>query len=585
VQIYNAPIEDFRFLLETLGYGKVQALGPYGDYDLETVMSLLAAAGEFCRDVALPLNRKGDQAGLRYDAATASVALPEGFRDLYQRYCEGGFASLGHDPAYGGGGAPHTVALLVNEMVTATNKSFSMCPGLSQGLIEALGHHGTDDQRARYLPKLISGEWTGTMCLTEPQCGTDLGLLTTRAVPDGDRYRLTGTKIWITFGEHDLADNIVHLVLARLPDAPPGIKGISVFVVPKVLPDGTRNGIHCSGLEHKMGIHASPTCVMTLEDAVGELVGEPHRGMRTMFIMMNVARLNVGLEGIALGEIAYQTAVAFARDRRQGRAPDPAKRERGAAADNILVHPDVRRMLLEIKSTQEALRALAVWTSLQIDAAFHHPDPAERQAAADMAALLTPVVKSFGTERGFLNVSTAMQVCGGSGFTTDWSIEQYLRDLRIAMIYEGTNHIQALDLVGRKLPADGGRGYRDWSGRIKAFCDAHANDPAMAEFVGPLTEARATVDALSSWLGGGEADGETVGAAASAYLNAFALVALGYMWGLQVAEARRRDTRFAAIKVKTARYYFRHVLPGLDALARVAREGRAHVMAVEPDEF
>ena len=585
MQIYNAPIEDFRFLLETLGYDKVQALGPYGDYDLETVASLLAAAGEFCRDVALPLNRKGDQAGLRYDAATASVTLPEGFRDLYKRYCEGGFASLGHDPAYGGGGAPHTVALLVNEMVTATNKSFSMCPGLSQGLIEALGHHGTDDQRARYLPKLISGEWTGTMCLTEPQCGTDLGLLTTRAVPDGDRYRLTGTKIWITFGEHDLADNIVHLVLARLPDAPPGIKGISVFVVPKVLPDGTRNGIHCSGLEHKMGIHASPTCVMTLEDAVGELVGEPHRGMRTMFIMMNVARLNVGLEGIALGEIAYQTAVAFARDRRQGKAPDPAKRERGAAADNILVHPDVRRMLLEIKSTQEALRALAVWTSLQIDAAFHHPDPAERQAAADMAALLTPVVKSFGTERGFLNVSTAMQVCGGSGFTTDWSIEQYLRDLRIAMIYEGTNHIQALDLVGRKLPADGGRGYRDWSGRIKAFCDAHAGDAAMAEFVGPLTEARATVDALSSWLGGGEADGETVGAAASAYLNAFALVALGYMWGLQVVEARRRDTRFAAIKVKTARYYFRHVLPGLDALARVAREGRAHVMAVEPDEF
>jgi len=585
VQIYNAPIEDFRFLLETLGYGKVQALGPYGDYDLETVMSLLAAAGEFCRDVALPLNRKGDQAGLRYDAATASVTLPEGFRDLYKRYCEGGFASLGHDPTYGGGGAPHTVALLVNEMVTATNKSFSMCPGLSQGLIEALGHHGTDDQRARYLPKLISGEWTGTMCLTEPQCGTDLGLLTTRAVPDGDKYRLTGTKIWITFGEHDLADNIIHLVLARLPDAPPGIKGISVFVVPKVLPDGTRNGVHCSGLEHKMGIHASPTCVMTLEDAVGELVGEPHRGMRTMFIMMNVARLNVGLEGIALGEIAYQTAVAFARDRRQGKAPDPAKRERGAAADNILVHPDVRRMLLEIKSTQEALRALAVWTSLQIDAAFHHPDPAERQAAADMAALLTPVVKSFGTERGFLNVSTAMQVCGGSGFTTDWSIEQYLRDLRIAMIYEGTNHIQALDLVGRKLPADGGRGYRDWSGRINAFCDAHANDPAMAEFVGPLAEARATVDALSSWLGGGEADGETVGAAASAYLNAFALVALGYMWGLQVAEARRRDTRFAAIKVKTARYYFRHVLPGLDALARVAREGRAHVMAVEPDEF
>ncbi len=585
MQIYTAPTEDFRFLLETLGYERVHALAPYADYDLETVMSLLAAAGAFCRDVALPLNRKGDQVGLRFDPATGAVTLPEGFRSLYERYVEAGFASLGHDPAFGGGGAPHTVAVLLNEMVTATNKSFSMCPGLSQGLIEALSHHGTDDQRARYLPKLIAGEWTGTMCLTEPQCGTDLGLLTTRAVPDGDRYRLTGTKIWITFGEHDLADNIIHLVLARLPDAPAGIKGISVFAVPKVLPDGTRNGISCSGLEHKMGIHASPTCVMTLEDAVGELIGEPHRGMRAMFTMMNVARLNVGLEGVALGDIAYQTAVAFARDRRQGRAPDPDKRERGAAADNILVHPDVRRMLLEIKSTHEAMRALAVWTSLQIDTAFHHEDPAARQAAADMAALLTPVVKSYCTERGFLNVSTAMQVCGGSGFTVDWSIEQYLRDLRIAMIYEGTNHIQALDLVGRKLPADGGRGYRDWSARVRSFCEAHAGDEGMADFVGPLREALATLDGLTAWLGGGTADGETVGAAASAYLNAFALTALAYMWGLQVAEARQRDTAFAAVKVKTARYFVRHVLPEVDALARVVREGKEHIMAVAPEEF
>jgi len=585
VQIYNAPLDDFRFLLEALGYARVHALAPYHDYDLDTVLSLLSTAGAFCRDVALPLNRPGDRTGVRFDPTTGAVTLPEGFRDLYTRYIEAGFASLGHDPAFGGGGAPHTVAVLLNEMVTATNKSFSMCPGLSQGLIEALSHHGTDDQRARYLPKLIAGEWTGTMCLTEPQCGTDLGLLTTRAVPDGDTYRLTGTKIWITFGEHDLAENIIHLVLARLPDAPPGIKGISVFVVPKVLPDGTPNGIVCSGLEHKMGIHASPTCVMSLEDAVGELVGEPHRGMRAMFTMMNVARLNVGLEGVALGDIAYQTAVAFARDRRQGRAPDPAKRAPGSAADNILVHPDVRRMLLEIKSTNEALRALAVWTSLQIDTALHHDDPAARQAAADMAALLTPVVKSYGTERGFLNVSTAMQVCGGSGFTVDWSIEQYLRDLRIAMIYEGTNHIQALDLVGRKLPADGARGYRDWSGRIAAFCEAHAGDAAMAEFVAPLAEARTTLDGLTLWLGSGAADGETVGAAASAYLNAFALTALAYMWGLQVAEARTRDTPFAAVKLKTARYFLHHVLPEIDVLARIVRAGKAHVMAVEPDEF
>ena len=584
MQIYNAPIDDYRFLLETLGYDRVHALPAYQAYDLETVMSLLSAADTFCRDVALPLNRSGDRAGLRYDPETGAVTTPPGFRALYQRYAEGGFAALGHDPEYGGGGAPHTVALLVNEMVTATNKSFSMCPGLSQGLIEALAHHGTDDQRQRYLPKLIAGEWTGTMCLTEPQCGTDLGLLSTKAVPDGDRYRLTGTKIWITFGEHDLADNIIHLVLARLPDAPPGIKGISVFVVPKVLEDGTRNGITCSGLEHKMGIHASPTCVMSLDGAVGELVGDAHRGMRAMFTMMNVARLNVGLEGVALGEIAYQTAVAFARERRQGRAADPDKRERGAAADNIMVHPDIRRMLLEVKSTNEAMRALALFTSLQIDLATRHEDAAERQRAADLAALLTPVVKSYCTERGFHNVSLAMQVCGGSGFTVDWSIEQYLRDLRIAMIYEGTNHIQALDLVGRKLPADGGRGYRDWSSRIRGFCDAHGDD-AMAEWVKPLRHAIEVLDGLTRWLAGGEADGETVGAAASVYLNAFALTSLAYVWCLQVAEARRREGPRAATKLKTARYFMHHVLPELDVLARVAREGRQHVMAVEPEEF
>ncbi len=585
MQIYNAPLEDYRFLLETLDYASVQKLPGYQDYDLDTVMSLLAAGDTFCREVALPLNRVGDRDGIKYDPATQSVTLPAGFRSLYERYVEGGFASLGHDPAFGGGGAPHTVAVLVNEMVTATNKSFSMCPGLSQGLIEAISHHGTDDQRQRYLPKLIAGEWTGTMCLTEPQCGTDLGLLSTRAVPEGDLYRLTGTKIWITFGEHDLAENIIHLVLARLPDAPPGIKGISVFAVPKMLPDGTQNAISCSGVEHKMGIHASPTCVMSLDGAFGELIGEPHRGMRAMFTMMNVARLNVGLEGIALGDIAYQTAVAFARDRRQGRAPDPEKRDRNASADNILVHPDVRRMLLEIKSTNEAMRALAVWTSLQIDVAMRHEDPAERQSAADLAALLTPVVKSYGTERGFFNVSLAMQVCGGSGFTVDWSIEQYLRDLRIAMIYEGTNHIQALDLVGRKVPADGGRGYRAWSKRIRSFCAAHEGDASLAEIVAPLKHAIDTLDGLTKWLASGEADGESVGAAASSYLNAFALTALGYMWGLQVVSARGRSTTHAAVKAKSARYYVHHVMPEIDVLARIAREGKRHVMAVEPDEF
>ncbi|MEI8254136.1 MAG: acyl-CoA dehydrogenase [Deltaproteobacteria bacterium] len=586
--MYNAPLDDFRFVHEVLDYPAVQALPGHGDYDPETVRALLVQADAFCREKALPLNRTGDEVGVSLDPATGAVTLPPGFRELYKGYAENGFVALGHDPAYGGGGAPHAVTVLVNEIVTATNKSFSMCPGLSHGLIEALSHHGTDDQRARYLPKLISGEWAGTMCLTEPQAGTDLSLLTTRAEPDGAQHRLTGTKIWITFGEHDLAENIVHLVLARLPDAPQGIKGISVFAVPKILADGTRNGIVCTGLEHKMGIHASPTCVMSLEGAVGELIGEPHRGMRAMFTMMNVARLNVGNEGVALGEIAYQTAREFARERRQGRAIDPARRERGVNADTILVHPDVRRMLLEIKSTNEAMRSLVMWTSMQIDSAGRHPDPATRARAAGLAALLTPVVKSFCTERGAHNVDLAVQICGGAGYTRDWSVEQYFRDLRIAMIYEGTNHVQALDLVGRKIGGDGGQAYRDWTDAVRGACDRLANEPAFADLAVALRERLATLDALTAWLvgaGGGELDGEVVGAVASGYLNAFALVALGHQWAIQLAAAAKESTPFHSAKIKTGRYYFHHVLPGVDVLALVAREGKQHVMALSPEDL
>lgn len=585
VQIYNAPVDDFRFVLETLGYDAIHKLPGYEDYDLATVHELLSQAAVFFRDVALPLNRVGDKHGVKLDPETHAVTTPPGFRELFKQYVEGGYLALGHPTEYGGSGAPHTVALFINEMITATNKSFSMCPGLTQGLIEAIYHHGTDDQKERYLRKLISGEWTGTMCLTEPQCGTDLGLLTTRAVPDGDRYRLTGTKIWITFGEHDLADNIVHLVLARLPDAPPGIKGISVFIVPKVLEDGTRNGIHCTGLEHKMGIHASPTCVMSLEDAVGELVGEPHRGMKAMFTMMNVARLNVGLEGVALTDIAYQTAVAFAKDRRQGRAMDPSKREHGAAADNILVHADVRRMLLNVRSTNEALRSLAVWTSMQIDKAMKSADAAEQEQGADLAALLTPIVKSYGTQRGFQNTSECMQVLGGSGFTVDWSIEQYLRDLRIAMIYEGTNHIQALDLVGRKLPADNGRSFKTFVSIVRASLEANANNEAIADVVEAARGALAKLEELTRFLGSREVDGEVVGAVASTYLDVFALTAMAHQWVLQAAASVGREGAFFTTKLKLARYFAHNVLPQIDSLATIVRAGKRHVMAVEADEF
>ncbi|MEL6184089.1 MAG: acyl-CoA dehydrogenase family protein, partial [Myxococcota bacterium] len=352
MQVYKAPLQDMRFCLDALGYTeRVAQLDAFEAFDLETAMALLEQGGAFAEQELLPLNRKGDEQGLKWDPETGSVTTPDGFRQAYAKLVENGMTNISGEAEYGGSGAPVTVAVAMGEFTAATNKALMMCPGLTGGLVEAIEHHGSDQQKRDYLPKLISGEWAGTMCLTEPQCGTDLGLVRTKAVPSGDAYKLTGTKIWITFGEHDFTENIVHLVLARLPDAPAGIKGISCFIVPKITLEGKRNGIKCTGLEHKMGIHASPTCVMDMEDAEGYLIGEPHKGMRTMFVMMNAARLNVGVEGIAASEISYQTALAFAKDRRQSRSLDPAKQDPNAPADNILVHPDVRRMLLEQKAT------------------------------------------------------------------------------------------------------------------------------------------------------------------------------------------------------------------------------------------
>ena len=456
MQTYKPPTQEIRFLLEALGFEQLSALPRYADFDLETAMALVEQVGAFAADKILPTNKVGDQQGLKWDPETGAVTTPAAFGEVYKEYCKGGFVGVSGDPAFGGGGCPEMLSTVLGEIVSSCNRALAMCPGLTRGLIEALQSHGSESFQKEYLPKLISGEWSGTMCLTEPQCGTDLGLVKTKAVPKGDSYLLTGTKIWITFGEHDLSENIVHLVLARLPDAPEGIKGISTFIVPKFTRDGKRNPIKCTGLEHKMGIHASPTCVIDMEEAEGYMIGEPHRGMRVMFTMMNAARLHVGVEGLAGAEIAYQTAVAFAKDRRQSRSLDPAKRDAQAPADNILVHPDVRRMLLNQKSTNEGMRALACFTALQLDLEHHGADAQTREEAADLAALLTPIVKAFCTDRGFQNISDAMQVCGGSGFTSDWNIEQYLRDCRITLIYEGTNHIQALDLVGRKLMLNGG---------------------------------------------------------------------------------------------------------------------------------
>ena len=587
MQNYQAPLNDIRFLLETFGYNeKLMAIEQFEDFDLDTSMSMLEGYSKFCTEVLLPLSEPGDRVGVTFDPEAKTVTTPEGFKEAYQGFCENGFTTLPFPAEYEGMGAPFCLATLAGEVLIACNKSFSMCTGLTAGLIDSLEASGTDEQKAMYLPKLISGEWAGTMCLTEPQCGTDLGLVSTKAEPHGDHYKLTGTKIWITFGEHDMAENIVHLVLARLPDAPAGIKGISTFIVPKFLEDGSRNPVFCGGTDHKMGIHASPTCVINLEDAEGWLVGEPHKGMRTMFVMMNAARLNVGIEGVALGDAAYQSALAFAKDRRQSRSLDPKKQDRDHTADNILVHPDVRRMLLNVKSTTEALRGLVAWIAMSYDVWHHHPDEAERQKAGDLVALLTPIIKSYGSERGFLNVSDSMQVMGGAGYTQDWPVEQYMRDVRIAMIYEGTNHIQALDLVGRKMPMHGGRLMQVFAGEITALIRECSGDERMAEFIDPIKRESKRLTAVTMELGAkASQDFELVGAVASNFLNQFALVTLAYVWGMQVKAVIDRDESdpVRRSKLQTARFFMQQVLPEAEMFANKVAAGKQAMTDIDID--
>ena len=586
---YTPPLEDIRFLLETFDYeGQIMALPKFGDFDLDTSMSLVEEYSKFCVDVLLPLNAVGDKTGVSYVPETHDVVMPEGFKEAYQQFCENGFTGVPFDPDHGGLGAPFSLSTLASEILIATNKSFSMCSGLTAGLIDALEAHATDEQKEKYLEKLITGTWTGTMCLTEPQCGTDLGLLTTKAEAHGDHYTLTGTKVWITFGEHTMSENIIHLVLARLPDAPPGIKGISAFLVPKFLDDGSRNPVFCGGTDHKMGIHASPTCVINLEGAEGWLVGEPNRGMRSMFTMMNGARLNVGIEGVSLGEAAYQAALSFAKDRRQSRSLNPARRDRTHAADNILVHPDVRRMLLSVKSTNEGLRGLVAWISMNYDIMHHSDDAAAKQKAGDLVALLTPIIKSYGSERGFQNVSDSMQVMGGAGYTQDWPVEQYMRDVRIAMIYEGTNHIQALDLVGRKMPMHGGRLMQVFAGEITALIRECSGDERMAPVINPLKVESKRLTEVTMGLGAiAMQDNEVVGAVASSYLNQFALVTLAYVWAKQVKAVMERDDGdpLKRSKLQTARFFFEMVLPEAELFAKRVAVGKACMMDADPDLF
>ncbi|PHQ25636.1 acyl-CoA dehydrogenase [Marinobacter guineae] len=587
---YQAPANDLRFLLfDVLGVDRLHELEKYADATPDLISAVIDEAGKLATEVIQPTNQAGDREGCTYDPETRSVKTPGCFKEAYKTFVAGGWTALDAPLEFGGQGLPHTLKFVVDEMVCSTNLSLGMYPGLTHGAISALHAHGSDELKKTYLEKLISGEWTGTMCLTEPQCGTDLGLIRTRATPNDDgSYALEGTKIWITGGEHDLVDNIIHLVLAKLPGAPDTTKGISLFVVPKLLPDsGERNAAFCGGLEHKMGIKGSATCVMNFEGAKGWLVGEPNDGMRAMFTMMNEARLMVGMQGLGLAEMAYQESLGFARERLQSRSLSGPKNPDGPA-DPIIVHPDVRRMLMRQKVLNEGMRAMALFAGHQLDLSVAHPDEAVRESADDLVQLLTPVVKSFLTDEGFNNANTGLQVLGGSGFTTDWPLEQLVRDGRIARIYEGTNGIQAMDLVGRKLSLKGGQLVRTLFGTLSGYLKDNPEAPHREE----LKDAIKALETATMWLAtNAPKDPEQAGAAATPYLRLMALTVIGYLWSRmanvanQQLESRGGNKPLLESKVVCARFYFQKLLPEVHWLLSDIQSGKDSLMAFSDDHW
>lgn len=587
---YRAPLRDMRFVFdEVLDASNVlQGLPDQGEFSSDLADAILEEAAKLAENVLAPLNGPGDQQGCQYDPQTKAVTVPQGFKEAYKQFAEGGWTALACSPEFGGQGLPHVLNMLVEEMICSANLSLGMYPGLTHGAINALTEHGSRELQDQYLAKLISGEWTGTMCLTEPQCGTDLGLIRTRAVPQADgSYAVTGTKIWITGGEHDMVDNILHLVLAKLPDAPDSVKGISLFLVPKFLADGSRNPAFCGGLEHKMGIKGSATCVMNFEGAQGWLIGEANKGLKCMFTMMNSARLMVGMQGLGIAESAYQISLGFAKERLQSRSLlGPKSPEK--PADSILVHPDVRRNLLRQKVMIEGCRALAYFTGLHLDVAHSHPDAQVREQADDLVQLLTPVVKSFLTDEGFNCANDGLQVLGGSGYTQDWGIEQLVRDARITRIYEGTNGIQGLDLVGRKLALGGGRAVRSYFALLNGWLQANPQAPHAAA----VGKALQQLQKATLWIASeGMKDAEQAGAAATPYLRLFALTSLAWFWSrmAQVATeqlaAGSSETAFYGAKLKSADFYVARVLTETDGLLAEVLAGKASLMAFSDDEF
>ncbi|EON91169.1 acyl-CoA dehydrogenase family protein [Marinobacter lipolyticus SM19] len=587
---YQAPANDLRFLLfDVLGADRLHELEKYSDATPDLMTAVIDEAGKLAAEVIQPTNKAGDREGCSYDAESRSVTTPAGFKEAYRAFVEGGWTALDAPLEFGGQGLPHTLKFIVDEIVCSTNLSLGMYPGLTHGAISALHAHGSDELKRTYLEKLISGEWTGTMCLTEPQCGTDLGLIRTRATPNNDgSYAIEGTKIWITGGEHDLTDNIVHLVLAKLPGAPDTTKGISLFVVPKILPQsGERNPASCGGLEHKMGIKGSATCVMNFEGAKGWLVGEPNKGMHAMFTMMNEARLMVGMQGLGLAEMAYQESLGFARERLQSRSLSGPANPNGPA-DPIIVHPDVRRMLMRQKVLNEGMRALALFTGHQLDLSVAHPDDATRESADDLVQLLTPVVKAFLTDEGFNNANIGLQVLGGAGFTTDWPLEQLVRDGRIARIYEGTNGIQAMDLVGRKLSLKGGQLVRTLFGVLATYLKDNPEAPHREE----LTDAIKALEEATLWLADhAPKDPEQAGAAATPYLRVMALTVIAYLWSRMAAVANQQlmagegNKPLLESKKISARFYFEKLLPEVHWLLKDIKGGKDALMAFSDDHW
>jgi alkylation response protein AidB-like acyl-CoA dehydrogenase len=591
---YTPPLRDMQFVLHEVLHvtDDFKQMPKHVDIDADTIAAVLEEGGKFASEVIFPLNQIGDEQGCVLDRDTHEVKTPDGFKAAYDQYVQGGWPALSADPEYGGQGLPVVVNQCFYEMLNSANQAWTMYPGLTHGAYEALHAHGTDEQKALYLPKLTSGEWTGTMCLTEPHCGTDLGLLRTKAEPQADgTFRITGNKIFISAGEHDMVSNIVHLVLARLPDAPAGSKGISLFVVPKfhVNADGSvgeRNGIYCGGLEHKMGIHGNATAQMVLDGAVGTMVGQPNKGLAAMFVMMNAARIGVGMQSLGLTEVAYQNAVAYAKDRIQSRsltgAKDPSK-----PADSILVHPDVRKMLLTAKAYAEGGRALALHCALLIDRELNHPDEAVRAESADQVALLTPIVKAFITDNAWTATSSCMQVFGGHGFIREWGMEQYVRDARINMIYEGTNTIQSLDLLGRKVLGNQGASLKKFGKHIAALVAEAQGDEDMAEFINPLAKLGQQMTQFTGEIGYKALENaDEVGAAAVDYLRVAGHLVFGYFWArmaqvaLQKIAEGNRDPFYQA-KLQTARFYFAKLFPETASLMLTARAGSAVLMETE----